>query len=116
MAAGTAGVLHGPAMIPGVRSEEIDLESHFRYLSGLLLGIGLVFVAITPRIEQNKALFRALCLIVVAGGIARLLGAFELGMPGVAHRFALIMELGVVPAMFLWVGRIERRSALSTSR
>lgn len=111
IAAGTAGVLHGSAMIPGARFEGADLESHFRYLSGLLLGIGLAFMVITPRIERNTALFRALCLIVVAGGIARLIGAIEVGIPGMAHRLALIMELGVVPAMVLWVGRIERRSS-----
>ena len=108
ISAGGSGVLIGPAMIHGALSAPPDLDSHFRYLSGLLLGIGLAFAWAVPRVEQRVGLFRALGLIVIVGGLGRLLGAIEEGAPGTAHRFALVMELVVVPALLLWLRRLER--------
>lgn len=108
IAAGGRGALIGPAMIHGALPAPPDLDSHFRYLSGLLLGIGLVFAWAVPRLERHVGLFRALGLIVILGGLSRLLGAIEEGAPGIAHRFALMMELVVVPALLLWLGRLER--------
>ena len=109
--AGIAGVVEGPAFVRGVEASPTDLDSHFRYLSGLLLGIGLAFVTCIPRIERAAVLFRALALIVFLGGIGRLLSAVLLGLPGGGHMFGLAMELGVVPLLALWQGRVARRSA-----
>lgn len=106
--AGAKGALIGPAMIHGALPATPDLDSHFRYLSGLLLGIGLAFAFAVPRLEKRAGLFRTLGLIVILGGLSRLLGAIEQGAPGSAHRFALVMELGVVPLLLLWLGRVER--------
>jgi hypothetical protein len=89
----------------------VDLESHFHYLSGLLLGIGLVFVASIPRIETRGTLFRALGVIVVVGGLARLSSLAEDGVPGPGHQFGLVMELAVVPLIVLWQARVARRYA-----
>jgi hypothetical protein len=115
IAAGTAGILEGPAMLRGVHGPQpADLDSHYRYLSGLLLGIGIGFIACVPRIESRGAVFRALGLAVVIGGGARLLSLLETGAPGPGHLFGLAMELGVVPVLLLWQGRVEKR-ALQTS-
>ena len=97
----------------------IDLDSHFRYLSGLLLGFGLVFLLCVPTVEKHTALFRAFGLIVVIGGLARLYSAMTLGLPGPGHVFGLFMELGTVPALVLWQARIARlyaRDAASQTR
>jgi len=84
--------------------------SQARYLSGLLLGIGLAFWACIPSIERRGAEVRALALIVAVGGLARLLGAFETGLSR-AVLLPLIMELGVTPAVALWRERVARRLA-----
>lgn len=102
VAAGLAGALGGIAVF-GTSS-----ASHVRYLSGLLLGIGLTFWAFVPTIERRGAVFRALALIVVVGGLARLGGVIETGLSA-KIAFPLAMELGVTPLLALWRERVERR-------
>ncbi len=111
ISAGLGGVLQSAAMLAGVDAPlAIDLDSHYRYLSGLLLGIGIAFALCVPAIETKGAIFRTLGLIVVAGGLARLLSAAEHGLPGPGHRFGLAMELAVVPALVAWQMRVARRA------
>jgi hypothetical protein len=118
LTAGLAGVIEGPAMLRGIaRGGPPDLDSHMRYLSGLLFGIGIGFVACVPRIEARGAAFRLLGLIVMAGGMARALSLAQAGAPGLEHRLALAMELGAMPLMVLWQVRITRRwNALLTAQ
>lgn len=111
LTAGAAGIVRGPEFIRGVEAWPTDLDSHFRYLSGLLLGIGLAFLACVPRIEARTAIFRTLALLVVVGGLARLLSLGAVGVPGSGHVFGLVMELGVVPLLALWQARVARRCA-----
>jgi hypothetical protein len=86
----------------------IDLDSHYRYLSGLLLGIGLVFLLSVPKIETKQTVFRTLGAIIVVGGLARLWSLIEAGVPGRGHQFGLVMELVVTPLIVLWQGRVAR--------
>ena len=61
LAAGMVGVVQGPAIIEGDLTGDLpDLESHFRYLSGMLLGLGVGFVTSIPSIERRGELFMAL--------------------------------------------------------
>ena len=82
--------------------------SHARYLSGLLMGIGLTFWTLIPTIERRGAIVRTLAAIVVIGGLARLFGALQMGFSASVDQ-ALIMELTVTPLIALWRERIERR-------
>ena len=47
-------------------------------------------------------------MLVVAGGLARLLSWVTVGAPSAGHRLGLMMELGVVPLLMLWQARIAR--------
>ena len=110
LTAGTLGMIQGPEFLRGVApAPPIDLDSHFRYLSGLLAGIGLGFASCIPAIERQGARFRLLGLIVVLGGLARLGSLLGVGVPGPGHVFGLAMELAVVPLLMLWQARIARR-------
>jgi hypothetical protein len=82
--------------------------SEARYLSGLLLGIGLTFWGCVPTIERRGALVRGLAAIIVIGGLARLVGVRETGLT-TPIALPLIMELGVTPLIALWRERVERR-------
>jgi hypothetical protein len=104
--AGLAGALWGPAMLG--QMGDAALDSHYRYLSGLLLGIGLAFWSTLPGIERQGRRFGLLTLIVVVGGVSRAFGMLVTGLPGPAMSLALIMELAVTPLLYLWRERVAR--------
>ena len=104
---GAAGVMKGPSVIAGSLAGDLpNLESHFRYLSGLLLGVGIGFAASIPTIERRSELFAVLSGAVVAGGLARLYALIIGGLPAMPHVLALGMELAVVPLLFAWQRRV----------
>lgn len=109
ISAGVAGIVLGMAMVD-VAGAPAGADGHFRYLSGLLLGIGIAFLASVPHIERCAARFRLLGGIVVVGGLGRLLSLCLRGHLDAPMLFALVMELGVTPALVLWQGRIARRT------
>ena len=105
LCAGAAGVALGPAMVD-VGAAPIGADSHFRYLSGLLLGIGIGFATTIPRIERRTPRFRLLTAIVVIGGLGRLWSLIAQGTPDRPMLAALVMELAVTPLLALWQARI----------
>ena len=113
IAAGLYGVVFG---MNGLEAglPDISADSHFRYLSGLLLGIGLLFWWTVPAIEERGTLFRFLTLVVVLGGLARLSGLFLTGIPSLAMLGGLGMELAVTPLLCLWQVRVANRAAEET--
>lgn len=84
-------------------------DSHVRYLSGLILAIGLAFWSTVPRIETEGARFRLLTSLVLIGGCARLVGLLHFGTPTRGVIGALVMELMVTPSLALWRERLERK-------
>jgi hypothetical protein len=104
VSAGLFGVLFGPALTGDQVS--VSADSHFRYLSGLLLAIGLLFWSTTPGIEEKTGRFRLLALIVFLGGVGRLLGLMLTGIPSLYMLFSLALELVVTPIMALWQTRV----------
>lgn len=106
--AGLYGVLFGIDGIGGGTPVNISADSHFRYLSGLLTGIGILFFTCVPGIEDKSRLFRFLTLVVVLGGLARLLGLSLTGVPSLTMLAALALELVVTPLLCLWQLRVAR--------
>ena len=118
--AGGSGVLWGADFIHGANIVSQDLDSHFRYLSGLLLGIGVMFASCIPRIETATPRFQTLGIVVIVGGLARAYGMTVMGVPSNGQLFGLAMEIGVVPLLMAWQAnfawrhaRAERRAAIA---
>ena len=83
--------------------------NHGRYLSGLLLAIGLAFWAAIPGLERQTARICVLTAVVVIGGFCRLLGVMLGDRLSPAVAGALAMELAVTPLLCFWQSRLGRR-------
>ncbi len=104
LTASIAGIALGARWLqPG---PAVDMDSHFRYLSGLFLVMGLGFASCVPGIERKSGRLRLLGAMVVAGGLARLVSLSQLGTPSIGHVTGLAIELGVVPAILGWQTRV----------
>ncbi|WBO21618.1 DUF4345 domain-containing protein [Sphingomonas abietis] len=100
-------VLHGATTLKGLHAPvPRDLDSHFRYLSGIFLMLGIGFASCVPGIDRKGPRFRLLGAMVVTGGLARALSWAEIGAPSLGHQLGLVMELGVVPVLMLWQARV----------
>ena len=114
VSAGLAGAIWGLGLFGDTGAAALNADSNYRYLSGLLLGIGIAFWSTIPRIECETKTFRALAFPVVIGGFARLAALLSYGFGNwrTVIVFALAMELLVTPGLVLWqasVGASHRR-------
>lgn len=103
---GLYGVVFGLTGLASGGLLDVSADSHFRDLSGLHLGIGILFWTCVPGIETKTTLFRFLTLVVVLGGLGRLLGLYLTGLPSLLMIVALVVELVVTPLLCLWQARV----------
>ncbi len=108
---GGQGVLHGPAPFGHLADVPRDLDSHFRYISGIFFATGLGFVSCIPGIETKGPRFRMLGGMIFVGGCARLVSLLAVGVPSNGHVLGLGMETIVVPLLMLWQWRFATRVA-----
>ena len=110
---GGEGVLRGPApfghLAPNAHGVPRDLDSHFRYISGIFFATGFGFLSCIPSIERRGERFRLLGSLIVVGGLARAVSLVAIGAPSTGHLLGLGMETVVVPLLMLWQGRLARR-------
>ena len=105
---GGAGMIFGPTWLKGIATVPPDLDSHFRYLSGIFFGLGIALLSCIPRIEVMTVRFRWIAALVVVGGLARLGGLVAHDAPSRGHIAGLGLELVVTPLMVLWQARLAR--------
>lgn len=110
LTASLAGILLGPSALGAGLPITTDHDSHFRYLSGIFLGLGLSFLSCIPNVERKTARIRLLTGLVVLGGLARLLSLGVAGTPSPPHLVGLGLELFIVPTIAIWQARIAARN------
>jgi hypothetical protein len=106
VAAGLAGIVQGPRFLGAEAPWPADLDSHFRFLSGTFLALGLAWYSCIPDIARKTGRFRLLALLTFAGGLARLVSLGLAGALSAGHLYGLGAELVVVPVLVLWQARI----------
>ncbi len=106
---GGQSILHGPGFLGHPPVVPVDLDSHFRYISGIFFAVGVAFASCVPRIETKGPRFRLLGALVITGGLSRVVSLIAVGVPSKGHLFAFAMELGVVPLLLLWQAAFARR-------
>jgi len=107
---GGQGILHGPAPFGHLADVPRDLDSHFRYISGIFFATGLGFVSCIPNIERKGPRFRLLGGLIFVGGVSRLISLIAVGVPSQGHVLGLGMETIVVPLLMLWQWNFARRN------
>jgi hypothetical protein len=107
---GGQGILHGPAPFGHLADVPKDLDSHFRYISGIFFATGLGFVSCIPNIERKGPRFRLLGGLIFVGGVSRLISLIAVGVPSQGHVLGLGMETIVVPLLMLWQWNFARRN------
>ena len=86
-----------------------DLDSHYRYLSGIFLALLAGFATCVPDVEHKGPRMRLLGALVITGGLARGWGMIDVGLPTRGHMIGLGLELVVTPLLLLWQARVARR-------
>lgn len=112
---GGQGILHGPAPFGHPAEVPRDLDSHFRYISGIFFATGLGFLSCIPHIETKGPRFRLLGGLIVVGGLSRGVSLLAVGAPSTGHLLGLGMEVLVVPLLMLWQTGFARRQRAPSS-
>jgi hypothetical protein len=89
-------------VVDSIGSNAAGLVSQGRYLSGLLLAIGLGYWTTIVNIEQKTARFRLLTGLVAIGGLCRLFGLAMGDGVSLSTAGPLVLELGVAPLLSFW--------------
>jgi hypothetical protein len=106
---GGQSILYGPGFLGHPPVIPVDLDSHFRYISGIFFAVGIAFATCVPGIETKGPRFRLLGALVIMGGLSRVVSLVAVGVPSKGHLFAFAMELGVVPLLMLWQAGFAKR-------
>ncbi len=107
-------LVRGPAWLGQAAPVATDLDSHFRYLSGIFLALGLGFASCIPAIERKGRRLRMLGGMVIAGGLGRLWSLTQVGAPSTGHLVGLCIELGLVPVVLVWQAVVARTTSSRT--
>jgi hypothetical protein len=110
---GLEGVLSGPELLHVPAPWPVDLDSHFRFLSGFFLAAGVAWYSCIPDIETKTERFRLLGACTFCGGLARLFSLTAAGEPSGGHLAGLCVELLAVPALIWWQARVANKAALN---
>ncbi|MER8807231.1 DUF4345 domain-containing protein [Mesorhizobium australicum] len=108
---GVEGIVSGPEFLHVAAPWPVDLDSHFRFLSGFFLAIGLAWYSCIPSIETKTERFRLLAACTFAGGLARLVSLLLVGAPSLGHVAGLCIELLSVPALVWWQGHVVNKAS-----
>jgi hypothetical protein len=111
---GLAGVFFGANFAD--LSGSVEMDSYFRFLKGMLLGIGLIYWSSIPDIARHSERISVVTFILVLGAVPRLIAVIGHGVPTIGILISLAGELIFAPLLWLWhqhVASTAQRSALT---
>ena len=112
---GLNGMFRGPAVLAKAFAYPAVVDSHFRYLSGLPVGMGILLLRSLPNIDQDGSDLRRVSLLVFIGGLGRLWGLITVGYDPRTMMITL-SELLVFPLIYAWQNRLQRNNTRSHMR
>ncbi len=109
LAVGLSGVLLGSKFLHS--GESLSADHFFRFLSAIAAGMGVMYITTVPRIEIHGERMATLSFLIVVGGLAHLYGFFLRPTPTFGTLIALVMELIVVPLVWLGQRHVAHKAA-----
>jgi hypothetical protein len=103
---GVNSPVYNELIIPEIPS----LDSNLRFFGGLGLGIGIILLWITPRIEKQTNIFRTLWFCAFLGGIGRIISMFTVGFPPKPMIIFTLIEVPLVPILIYWQWKVSQTS------
>ncbi len=103
---GISNVIMGAAALMPAADVTTAIDSQFRYLSGIYIGLAIIIWCVIPRIEEHTFIFRLVVLALFLGGLARLYSYITLGAPPSNMVGGMVLEL-CLPLLILWHNRIR---------
>ena len=109
---GTTNLLYGEGLVPALPA----LDSNLRFLGGVGIGLALLLLWITPNIEKQTVLFRAVWGCRFVGGLGRLLSTAIVGAPPAAMLAFTVSEVFVIPPLIYWQAQVASSASRVTTK
>jgi hypothetical protein len=84
-----------------------EFDSHYRYIAGYYVSLGMLGLWMIPRVEKHRSLFQIICASVFIGGIGRVVSIVQVGLPGSMALFFTAFEL-CFPLLLFWQAKLSR--------
>lgn len=109
LAFGVLGLWAGVGLYIPAEAATPRLDSQFRFVSALDLGLASIAWWFVAHIESHAGFFRLVCLVVFIGGLGRVAAWLSTGSPGLAFAVVTAIEL-LVPILIPWQAHAQRNS------
>jgi len=109
---GPSGVSFNPNVLFQSEKYPLAVDSHFRYISGYLIGAGVLLLRSVSTIDKDGTNLRCVCLLIFIGGFGRLWGLITVGRDFDSIN-ATLVELILPPILYFWQKRIEKKNVVN---
>jgi hypothetical protein len=107
---GVLGVVYGVARFAPLDATLAPLDSRYRFLSAIYVGIGVLIWRIIPAVERHGWLVSTIVTAIFCGGLARIYSATLTGETPPMMIAATALELAA-PVLILWRRAVAKRLA-----
>lgn len=87
-----------------------EFDSHYRYITGFYISLGVMAWWIIPNIEKHKTVLRVLAGAIFTGGVGRMISLWQVGTPSPLTLVFTGIEL-CFPLLLIWQAKLSRRQS-----
>lgn len=107
LVSGALGLVYGVGRFIPPDANAAPLDSQYRFLSAVYIGLGILIWRIIPSIEKHGWIVSTIVAAIFVGGLSRLYSAHLFGVAPPTMIAATALELGS-PLLILWQRAVAR--------